>query len=95
LSDIAAFRELTADVIFSTYSGIRVPKEAVRLDEDGATCIYILSGLRAELVPVDILYEGDDYYIVQSGSESATSLRVGSEIIVKANDLYDGKVVRE
>ena len=95
LSDIAAFRELTADVIYKTYTGIRVPKEAVRLDEDGAACIYLLSGLRAELVHIEILYEGDDYYIVQSGTESMTSLRVGSEIIVKANDLYDRKVVRE
>lgn len=94
LSDIISTRTLTADIIFDTYTGIRVPKEAVRLNEDGNACIYILTGIQAEMVPVDILYESEDYYIVESGSVSGSSLRIGSEIIVRANDLFDGKVVQ-
>jgi hypothetical protein len=34
-----------------------------------------------------------DSYLVRDGAESGTPLRAGSTIIVKANDLYDGKVV--
>ena len=92
LSDICGIRGLTADIVFATYSGIRVPKEAIHLDEEGNTFVYLLSGLQAEKVAVEILGDSEDFYIVKKDPSGA--IRDGSEIIVSANDLYDGKVLR-
>ena len=92
IHDIAPHRQLRADVVFDTVSGIRVPKEAIHLD-DGVTFIYLQTGVRAEKVNVDILHEYGDSYLVRDGAESGTPLRVGSTIIVKGNNLFDGKVV--
>lgn len=91
--EIAPLRFMRADVIFSVVSGIRVPKEAIHLDDDGSTFIYLQTGVRAERVDVDILLESGDSYLVRDGAESGTPLRSGATIIVKANNLYDGKVV--
>ena len=101
LKDILDIRELSADLIVSETRGIRVPKDAIReenrqIEKDGKTetakinYVYIVSGVQAEQVDVNILAEYDDYYLVDGGSD----LRDGMEVIVEAKDLYSGKVVR-
>lgn len=97
MSDITTLRRLTAQVLFNTYSGLLVPKDAVHYETgegDDRPYVYLLTGLRAEKVPITILCEKGDSYIVQDGAENKTALREGSEIIVTAKDLYDGKVVK-
>ena len=91
--DITPLRELRADAVLEVFSGIRVPKEAIHLDDEGKTFVYLQTGIRAERVSVEILTEFGDSYLVRSGAESGTPLREGSTIIVKANDLFDGKIV--
>ncbi|MEL4106366.1 HlyD family efflux transporter periplasmic adaptor subunit [Oscillospiraceae bacterium WX1] len=93
IPDIAAVRALTAQVEFDSVSGLAVPKEAVKTDPDGKPYIYLLTGLQAEKVFVDIRAEKGNNYIVCDGSENNTVLREGSVIIVRAKDLANGKVV--
>ena len=94
MRDIAPHRHLSADVIFGEVTGIRVPKEAIHLDDDGATHIFIQVGVRAERVPVEILSIVDDScYIVQCVSTRISGLRPGATIIVRANNLSHGKIV--
>lgn len=92
MADIAGLRTLTGDIIFSEQTGIRIPKEAVRLDEDGNPMIYTLVGAKAKAVSVTILAEFDEYYLVSDSDRS--DLHEGTEVIVKAKNLYDGKVVQ-
>ena len=98
IHDIASFRALRADIVLDVVSGIRVPKEAIHLDDDGNTFVYLQTSGYAERVDVEILDppgEVGDSYLVRDGAESnpPTPLRVDSIIIVKANDLYHGKVI--
>jgi len=93
IHEVSPLRFLRADIVFGTVSGIRVPKEAIHLDDDGTTFIYLQTGVRAERVDVEILRESGDSYLVRDGTETGSPLRVDSEIIVKANNLYHGKVV--
>ncbi len=90
MQSVASLRELTATIVFESLQGIRVPKEAVHLDEDGDSFVYILEGLQAAMVYVDVIAEDGDYYMVE---ETGDGLRVGDQIITRANDLYDGAVV--
>jgi hypothetical protein len=93
LSETTALRYLTAEIEFHSLSGLLVPKEAVYTEPDGKNYIYLLTVLQAEKVYVEILSTTADGVIVRDGAENGTVLREGSEIIVKAEDLYDGKVV--
>ena len=93
IHDVASLRNLRTDLVFGIISGIRVPREAIHLDEDGTTFLFLQSGARAERVDVEIIREAGDGYLVQDGAESGTPLRVGATIIVRANDLYHGKIV--
>ena len=92
--EIAPLRFVRADIVFDTVSGIRVPKEAIHLDDDNVTTfVYLETGVRAERVDVEIILDAGDSYLVRDGAESGAPLREGSIIIVKANGLFDGKVV--
>jgi multidrug efflux pump subunit AcrA (membrane-fusion protein) len=91
--DIVSLRELRAEVVFGVVSGIRVPKGAIHLDDDGTTFIFLQTGVRAERVNVEILQIYGDSYIVRDGAEAGTPLRAGSTIIVRANNLYHNKIV--
>ena len=93
LSETAALRELTAEVEFSSYSGLFVPEEAVHRGRHDRAYIYLLTGQQAELVYVQILCPVSGGYIVRDGGENGTVLREGSDIIVAAGEIYDGKVV--
>lgn len=96
LADTALLRRQTVDLIFTRYTGIRVPKKALRVLEDGTTGVYVVAGAAAEFREVVILTEGEDFYLLTSadGAAERRILRAGDEIILAAEELYDGKVVR-
>lgn len=109
LAQLTLLREQSAQVIYNTVEGIRIPKEALRIvnrmktEADGTekevqvTGVYTVVGLEAGFKPVEILYTGDHFILVQPdppADREAQRLRAGEEIIVTARNLYDGKVVR-
>ncbi len=94
LAALTTVRALTASVEFSAFSGLAIPAESLYYDEDGAY-IYLLTGLQAEKVSVDVLCEQDDGVVLRNGAENGTVLREGAEVIVTDEEIYDGKVVVE
>ncbi len=91
LSETLSLRASEAEVVFKTYSGLKVTKRAVHV-EDGQTVVYAVSAGVMEEKPVTILYEGEDFYLVAAENEGG-SLRADNEIIVSGRDLGDGNVV--
>ncbi|WP_320612431.1 HlyD family efflux transporter periplasmic adaptor subunit [Evtepia sp.] len=90
-------RQESGRVVFSSSEGIRVPKEALRVNEDGEAGVYIVSGYKARFRPVKILAEDETGYLVaanNNGAEDTRVLRAGDEVILATAELTDGKVVR-
>ena len=97
LHEITPLRELRADVLLGIVTGIRVPMEAIHLDDNSNTFVYLQTSGYAEKVDVEILDPPGvigDSYLVRDGEETGSPLRVDSIIIVKARNLYHGKVVQ-
>ena len=108
LSQLTLLRQQGAQVIWDSAEGIRVPKEALRIDtrttenEDGTTTesrvtgVYCVVGMEARFKPVEVLYNGSSFLLVRANAPSDKEklrLRPGDEVIITANDLYDGKVI--
>ena len=93
MQNVTMLRQQSADVVFASYTGIRVPKDAVRVNENGKTGVYILEGAVARWKPIDILHDNGESYVAALDKSSTNNLWPGDEIIVGAKDLYDGKVV--
>ena len=86
-------REVSASVVFGSYSGIRVPAQAVRTDEETeATYVWTVTAMQLERKDVEIIYAGDGFVIVRRGSEPG-SLREGNTVVVSGKDLYEGKIM--
>ena len=99
LSGLTLLRQQSAEVIRQTYTGIRVPKEAVRVrertvtDEDGTestvneTGVYCIVGMEARFKPVDVLYSGEDFALVRSTLDTAEEVtKSQEEIRLRAGD---------
>lgn len=94
LQDATLLRAQSADVAFSSYTGLRVPKEAIRVTEDQRTGVYVLESNTAVWKYVTLLYDNSESYVVELDKSSTENLWPGDEIIVGDRDLYNGKVVR-
>jgi len=104
LSETTLLRKQSTDLIYESVTGLRVPQRALRIrtqtdEKSGAetqvTGVYAVTGSQVEWKPVDILEEGEGFYLVKaSNPTSARALRAGDEVVVRGEDIYDGKVVR-
>lgn len=106
LSQTTLLRRQTAELVFESWSGLRIPKEALRLEkytytdpdtsqeqESTRLGVYVLVGGRTEFKEVKVVTEGADYYVVQAADNSSSALRAGEEVIVEGVGLYDGQLL--
>ena len=93
----------TVELIFDRWSGLRIPKQALHLEEVTRTddktgepvsvqilAVYALVNGHAELREVEIVHEGEDYYVVRSVGTGPKVLRAEDTIITEATGLQDG-----
>ena len=93
----------TVELIFDRWSGLRIPKQALHLEEVTRTddktgepvsvqilAVYALVNGHAELREVEIVHEGEDYYVVRSVGTGSKVLRAEDTIITEATGLQDG-----
>lgn len=86
LSDTTLLRRQTVELVFDTVTGIRLPKEALRVEQQTATDVdtdeeyqvsvtgvYALVGQRAEFKPVTVVAEEDDYILVTAPSTDSST----------------------
>lgn len=94
LQDMTLMRQQNADIIFKTHTGLRVPKQAVRVTEDGSVGVFVLDGATANWKRVSILHDNGETYLVELDKSSTENLWPGDEIILSGvEELHDGKVV--
>ena len=108
LSDTTLLRQQTVDIIAQQVEGIRIPRQALRVNTETVTDdqgnqsqvnsygVYTVVGTQAEWQDVKVVYSDDDsFYLVQPVDETASSrLRAGDEVILNTTNITDGMVVR-
>jgi len=94
LPQLTLLRRQSADIVRSTLTGIRIPKEAVKVNGEGQTGVYCVVGMVARFKPVTVIWSGDDFALAQANTDSdVTRLRAGDRVIIAAAGLEDGKVI--
>ncbi len=94
MQELVNLRRQSASVVLATYEGLKVPKEAVRVDEEGNLGVYVITGMYSEFKKIDVLYETEDYYIADTDPTTTRSLLVYDFIIVSGKGLSNGKVIK-
>lgn len=88
LSDTTLLRKQTVELVFDTQTGIRVPKQAIRVltqtvtDEEtgeeqqvNVTGVFVLVGEQAEFKPIVVLDQQEDFALVQAAPASTDTER--------------------
>lgn len=93
MGELTMYRQLELDVIFESYTGLRVPKKAIRMDDQGNVFVYVMEGINARQKYVNIISETGSFYVVTEDRSSTANLWAGDEVVVSGRGLYDGKVI--
>lgn len=89
--DYFQYRTSDVQLVKATYSGIRVPRNAVRFS-NSERGVFIKSGTVIKFKRIDVIYENEEFVICNPNSE-INELAVYDEIVTKGNDLYDNKSI--
>ena len=95
IAQTTLMRHQAATLVLRTYEGLRLPSNALRVNDDGVAGVYCVLGVRARFKPVQVVYQGDGYVLVEAASieDDSSMLRRGDEVIITASEIYDGKVI--
>ena len=95
ISQVTLLRRQQAEIILREYSGIRIPTAALRMDESGQLGVYCQIGAYVYLKPVDLIYKGSGFCLVQraEGASGERALRQGDLVISTAQQLTDGMIL--
>jgi len=94
IADFTKVRKISAEAVVKTYKGLKVPREALRVNEEGVNGVYCLIDSQVKFKPVSIIFEKDSYYISEYDSADTTSLLLYDEIVVSAKNLENKKIVK-
>ena len=107
LSETTLLRRQTVELVFRSVTGVRVPRQALRVEEQTVTDeetgeestvqvtgVYTLVGEQVEFKPVTVLEQGDTFVLVEAAGSGRAALQPGDVVVVAAEDLYDGKVIQ-
>ncbi len=86
-------RTQSADLIFADRSGLRVPKTAIYVNEEGSSGVYVLEGAEAKWKSIQILYDNGDSFVVALDKSSTKNLWPEDEIILTTGEIFNGKVM--
>lgn len=96
-------RKEVAEITIATYTGCKISKKAIT-SVNNILGVYVYSGNCCYFKPVDILFDNEDYVIVQpllineeknngGATDELHTLKAYDKVIVKGRNLYDGKVI--
>ncbi len=94
ISYFTKVRKISAQAIVKTYEGLKVPREALRVNADGKSGVYCLIDSQVKFKPVDIIFEKDSYYVSAYDSSDTKSLLLYDEIIISAKNLENKKIIK-
>ncbi len=90
-------RVQSADIVVTTYSGLKIPKEALRFP-DNQMGVYVILGDKMYFRKIEQIYETTDYILSRTYYKGDTGgaefVKLYDTIIVKGKDLYDQKLLR-
>ena len=96
---LAELRIVDGKIVVNDYTGLKVSRDAVRLDEDGNQGVYVRRGNIINFRSVNIIYSEDSFIIASKPSAESgieleyTHLKLYDEVIISGKELKDGMVI--
>lgn len=97
--EVTSLRKVEGKIVINEYTGLKVNREAVRLDENGHEGVYVRRGNIVDFRSLNIIYSEDAFVIAsppdpESGIKlEHTHLKLYDEVINSGKELKDGMVI--
>ncbi len=97
---LAELRMVDGKIVVNKYTGLKVDRDAVRLDESGNSGVFVRRGNIVNFRSVNIIYSEDSFVIASKPSDDSgieleyAHLKLYDEVIISGKDLKDGMVIR-
>ena len=98
--ELTSIRRVEGKIVLNEYTGLKVSRDAVRLDENGNSGVYVRTGNMVNFKSLNIVYSEDSFVIaVKPSADSGIKLahahlKLYDEIIISGKELSDGMVIR-
>lgn len=80
-NEMLSAREISVDIIKSSYEGFLLPAEAVRT-EDGVEGVYVENGVNSYFKKVKVIYEDEETVIISSRSSEENELLLYDNVVI-------------
>ncbi|MBQ8016384.1 MAG: hypothetical protein IJ264_09405 [Clostridia bacterium] len=97
--ELASLRKVDGKIVVNEFTGLKVGRDAVRLDDEGNEGVYVRRGNIVNFRSLNIIYSEDEFVIAtnpsaDSGVELAyTHLKLYDEVIISGKELKNGMVI--
>ena len=96
---LTELRIVDGKIVINEYTGLKISRDAVRLDEDGNSGVFVRRGNIVNFRSLNILYSEDSFVIASRPSENSgiklahTHAKLYDEVIISGKELKDGMVI--
>ncbi|MBQ3045755.1 MAG: hypothetical protein IJD49_07390 [Clostridia bacterium] len=96
---LTGLRMVDGKIVINDYTGLKVSRDAVRLDEEGNSGVFVRRGNIVNFRSLNILYSEEDFVIASKPSENSdiklpyTHAKLYDEVIISGKELKDGMVI--
>lgn len=87
---IYRLRKTTTEIVLGTYTGLKIPKSAIHMNENKKTGVYVLRDGVMLFKEAEVLYAGETSVIIKE-STNASGVMLYDEVIVSGKNLHDGR----
>ena len=90
--ELASTRVASSMIVFDEYTGIKVPRKAIRFNGDQKG-VYVILGKDITFKKIDVIYEGDDFVLSRNTDEQDHLLLFDQILLenVKSEDVSSGE----
>jgi putative membrane fusion protein len=90
-SELAGLRSIDITLVYREYDGLKVDNRAIRF-VDGQKGVYVYIASQVKFIPVEVLWQGENYSIVKQETSDKKVLRIYDEVIIKGKNLVVSKL---
>lgn len=96
---LTGLRIVDGKIVINDYTGLKISRDAVRLDEEGNSGVFVRRGNIVNFRSLNILYSEDDFVIASKPSENSdiklpyTHVKLYDEVIISGKELKNGMVI--
>lgn len=97
--DLVSLRKINGKIVLNEFIGLKVNRDAVRVDENGNTGVFVRRGNIVNFRSLNIIYSEDSFVIANKPGEDSsivlpyTHLKQYDEVIISGKELKNGMVI--